>query len=143
MIMIKINDHILARFVADSTEWFGEFDVPLSATNSLKIEHYGKNYLTDNDPDKFFELQKVYINKVDLKHHVYQFKQTAFLPPWDVVGPPDHSFYLGHNGFLAINFTSPVNTWIQSLFNISQETMHGQQTTPEVLQQIKNYFNLD
>jgi len=143
LIMIKINEAVVARFEADCTEWADEFDMVLNSVNTLKIEHFGKNYLTDHTPDKFFELQKVFINEVDLKHHVYLVKQTAFLPPWDSVGPPDHSFYLGHNGFLSLEFTSPVNQWIQRLFNIDNKTMHGQQTTVEVLEQVKNYFELN
>lgn len=141
--MIKINEIVLARFQADSTEWSGEFDVELESINKLKIEHFGKNYLTDHTPDKFFELQQVFINEVNLKHHVYLLKQTAFLPPWDTVGPPENSFYLGHNGFLSVEFTSPVNQWIQKLFNIDDKTMHGQQTTLKVLEQVKNYFDLN
>jgi hypothetical protein len=142
MMMIKINDHIIDRFLADSSEYQLTFDVPLLENNQLKIEHYGKNYITDHTPDKYFELKKVFVNEVDLKHHIYHFKQTAFLPPWDHQPPPEHSFYLGHNGFLALNFTSPVNDWIQRLFNLTTETMHGQQTTRKVLYQVKEFFNI-
>jgi DNA polymerase III alpha subunit (gram-positive type) len=41
-----------------------------------------------------------------------------------------------------LEFTSPVDKWIQNLFNISNDTMDGQQTTREVLTQIKEYFNV-
>jgi len=142
MIMIRINDDIVDRFHADSTEWSGHFDLDLLSSNVLKIEHYGKNYITDQTPDKYFELKQVFINDVNLKHHVYNFKQTAYLPPWDSDQPPAHSFYLGHNGYLAMNFNSPVNSWLQSLFGITTETMHGQSTTVAVLNNVKKYFNI-
>jgi hypothetical protein len=140
--MIKINDQILDRFEADSQSWAGEFDVDLLQTNTLKIEHYGKNYITDQTPDKYFELTKVFINEVDLKHHVYQFEQTAYLAPWDTVHPPHHSFYLGHNGYLSMQFSSPVDRWLQNLFGLTSETMHGQTTTQEVLTQVKTFFEI-
>lgn len=142
MIMIKINDVIVARFHADNTEWVGEFSVDLLSTNVLKIEHYGKNYITDQCPDKHFELKKVFINGVDLKHHIYRFKQTAYLPPWDTTEPPEHSFYLGHNGYLSMTIGSPINAWIQNLFGLTKETMHGQQTTVAVLNSVKKYFDI-
>jgi hypothetical protein len=142
MIMIKINDCIVDRFQADGSEWAGQIDADLLSSNVLKIEHYGKNYITDQNPDKYFELTKVYINEVDLKHHIYNFKQTAYLPPWDLVEPPDHSFYLGHNGYLSVKFNSPVNLWLRQLFGLTDETMHGQQTTQAVLDSVKKYFDM-
>lgn len=143
MIMIKINDTIVDRFHADqANEWNGEFKCNLDSHNVLKIEHYGKNYITDQSPDKYFELQKVFINQVDLKNHIYKFKQTAYLAPWDSVPPPDHSLYLGHNGYLGLLFESPVNSWLQKTFDLTSETMHGQSTTREVLLQVKNFFEI-
>lgn len=144
MIMIKINDLIVDRFHADHTgEWSGEFECAPGSCNILKIEHYGKNYITDQTPDKYFELQKVFINQVDLKNNIHRFKQTAYLPPWDSVAPPDHSLYLGHNGYLSLPFESPVNQWIQKIFNLNSETMHGQTTTVEVLSQVKKFFEIE
>lgn len=142
LIMIKVNDVIIDRFEANSTTWEKEFMLDLQDRNDLKIEHYGKNYLLDNNPDKYFELHKIYFNEVDLKYHIHQFKQLAYLPPWDTVGPPEHSLYLGHNGVLLLNFSSPIDSWIQGLFNINDKTMDGQQTTKAVLQHIKAYFNV-
>lgn len=142
MIMIKINNKILERFEADSESWSGQFDLDLQDLNVLQIEHYGKNYITDQNPDKYFELLQVFINDVDLKHHVYNFKQTAYLPPWDTVYPPDHSFYLGHNGYLSLQFSAPVDQWISRLFGLTAETMHGQTTTREVLNRVKDFFEI-
>lgn len=143
MIMIKINDTIIDRFQADEKkEWTGEYFLELLPENTLKIEHYGKNYITDQNPDKYFELEKIFVNQVDLKHHLHRFQQFAYLPPWDHSPPPDHSLYLGHNGYLKLEFTSPVNQWIQKLFGLTSGTMHGQSTTREVLQQVKNFFQI-
>jgi hypothetical protein len=55
LIMIKINDVIIDRFEANSTTWEKEFTLDFQDCNDLKIEHYGKNYLLDNNPDKYFE----------------------------------------------------------------------------------------
>lgn len=142
LIMIKINETVVDRFEANTTEWEKKFNLDLNENNILKIEHYGKNYLTDHNPDKYFELQKIFINDVDLKHHIHKFKQLAYLPPWDHEDPPEHSLYLGHNGILSLKFNSPVNQWIQYLFNINSDTMDGQQTTKVVLSQVKEYFNV-
>jgi hypothetical protein len=142
-IMIKINDQVVARFCAETTMWNGEFIVRLEESNTLKIEHYGKNYKTDQNPDRYFELEKIYINDVDLKYHIHRFKQTAFLAPWDIENPPEHSLYLGHNGYLCLEFGSPVDQWIQQLFGVTPETMHGQSTTREVLEKTKQYFGIN
>ena len=142
MIMIRINGDILQRFSADGTEWEQSFCLDLKPNNCLQIEHYGKNYITDQMPDKYFELKKIFVNDVDLKHHVHRIKQTAYLPPWDSVGPPAHSLYLGHNGYLELNFDSPVNGWLQAVFGLTAETIHGQQTSRAVLSSVKQYFDL-
>ena len=141
MIMIKIDHKIVARFEANDTEWSGEFTI--NNATLIQIEHYGKNYITDQVPDKFFELEKIWINEVDLKHHIHKFKQTAYLPTWDHEEPPETSLYLGHNGYLALEFTSPVDNWIKRLFNINNETMDGQQSTRQVLDQVKQYFSIN
>lgn len=143
LIMIKVNDNIVERFHADSKEWSSKFAFEPNRVNTLKIEHYGKNYITDQSPDKFFELEKCYINGVDLKHHIHLFRQTAFLPPWDNQSPPDYSLYLGHNGYLKLEFESPTNNWLQSLFGVTPNTMHGQQTTKKVLREVKDFFGFN
>jgi hypothetical protein len=142
LIMIKVNEVIVDRFEANSSTWEGTALLKPAQINTLKIEHYGKNYLTDSDPDKYFELSKIYINDVDLKHHIHKFKQIVYLPPWDDVSPPQDSLYLGHNGTLILEFTSPIDKWIQNLFNMNSNTMDGQQTTREILAQIKEFFNV-
>jgi len=141
-IMIKINDQIVSRFQANGSSWAGEFSIKLKKSNILKIEHYGKNYITDQNPDKFFQLEKIYVNEVDLKHHIHKLKQTAYLAPWDTDSPPESSLYLGHNGYLSLEFTSPVDDWIRSLFGVTTETMHGQSTTRKVLEETKEYFSI-
>jgi hypothetical protein len=138
--MIKINDQVIDRFCADQAQWQGTYSLDFSADNSLKIEHYGKNYVTDSVPDRYFELLRLYVNDVDLKHHLYNLRQTAYLPPWDTQPPPDHSLYLGHNGYLELGFSSPINAWIQGLFGIDSKTMHGQATTRAVLDDVKASF---
>jgi len=138
--MLKINDIIVDRFCADSTEWQCTHSFDCFADNVLKIEHYGKNYVTDSVPDRYFELVRMHVNDVDLKHHLYNCRQTAYLPPWDTQHPPEQSLYLGHNGYLELRFSSPVNAWIQSLFGINNRTMHGQATTREVLADVKDFF---
>lgn len=140
LIMIKINDAVIDRICADGSEWQRTHSLDLCAKNKLKIEHYGKNYITDSTPDKYFELQHLYINEVDLKHNVYMIRQTAYLPPWDTTSPSDRSLYLGHNGYLELEFTAPINAWIQKIFGVHAHTMHGQTTSCEVLDDVKNFF---
>jgi hypothetical protein len=139
-ILIKINHEIVSRFQADSTNWECVLEFDPKDTNRLQIEHYGKNYITDQRPDKYFELKRCYINDVDLKHHIHSFKQTAYLAPWDTDPPPSSSLYLGHNGYLELEFAAPVNNWIKKMFNVSNDTMHGQHTTRKTLIEVKQYF---
>lgn len=142
MIMIMINGTVIDRFLAETGTWQGQCSVELlPSKNRLQIWHYGKNYNTDHAPDKFFQLEKIYINGVDLKHHIHRFQQIAFLPPWDQEPPPSTSLYLGHEGYLELEFDSPVNQWIKNLFNVGESTMHGQQTTRAVLDDVKKFFD--
>jgi len=141
LMMVTVGDVVLSRFQADQTSWQQEFAVPAAQEHSLKIWHYGKNYITDHTPDKFFHLEKIWINGVDLRDHMGLIKQTAFIAPWDQVSPPSHSLYLGHNGYLELKFATPVVPWIQNLFKLNRDTMHGQQTTREVLNSVKDYFD--
>lgn len=139
--MIKVDDDIIANFEANASSWEGEFTTD-KENFILKIEHYGKNYTTDHSPDKYFKLKKIFINDVDLKHHIHKIKQRTFTPPWDTPVDDNNNLYLGHNGYLYINLTSPVDSWIKILFNVTSETMHGQSTTKEVLNEIKKYFDV-
>lgn len=142
LIMVTVNDMIVDRFVADSNKWQGEFSGELLDKNFFRIWHFGKNYHIDHAPDKFFQLEKFYINGVDLKHHIHRFRQTAFLPPWDNEPPPNDSLYLGHEGYIELEFGGPINPWIKKIFNINEQTMHGQQTTRDVLNDVKKFFDL-
>lgn len=138
-IRVWINDTLIDSFEADQTTWETFVDVDLKGgNNSLRIEHYGKDLARESNPDKFFELEKCYINEVDLKHHIHKFRQIANVDN----PPPEHSHYLGHNGYLEIKFDSPVDLWIKRLFNVHTDTMHGQQTTREVLEEVKQFFGL-
>lgn len=138
--MVTVDDMVIDRFQADQTTWHGEVQIPSHRDHCLKIWHYGKNYIMDQQPDKFFHLQKLWINGIDLRDHLHLLSQTAFIAPWDRESPPSHSLYLGHEGYLELKFRSPVTPWIQSLFNLNSETMHGQKTTRQVLDSVKRYF---
>lgn len=140
MIMIEINGQTVDRFSADGQGWQGTLQFQDREANELRIYHYGKNYITDQCPDKFFELQRAWINGVDLKHNLHRFQQVAFLPPWDTDPPPAHSLYLGHNGYLALSFQMPINAWLKTIFGVDQQTMHGQHTTRTVLDDVKSSF---
>ena len=67
----------------------------------IEIVHYGKNYSTDTDTH--FELQKLYINEVDIKQELFNFIQYPDIPPWDNWHVDNHplewknNLYLGHN----------------------------------------------
>jgi hypothetical protein len=142
LMMITMDDVVIDRFEANDTNWQALIPVHAHGEHSLRIWHYGKNYITDQQPDKFFLLEKMWINDVDLKHHLSRLQQTAFIAPWDQEPPPAHSLYLGHEGYIELRFRSPVMAWIQELFGAAgNDTMHGQKTTREVLQSVKHYFD--
>ena len=140
---VWINNQLIGEFEANSDLWEISVDINLKEhNNSLRLEHYGKNLANESNPDKFFELIKCYINEVDLKYHIHKFRQHADVPKDDSSQPPEHSHYLGHNGYLEINFDSPVDDWIRKLFNVHTDTMDGQSTTRKVLEETKEYFGI-
>lgn len=105
---------------------------------SLKIEHYGKNYITDN---KFIEITKMYINNIDLEHVLWQGVQVATLPPWDDGDPVmPGNLYLGHNGYIEWTFENPLLKDLQSRLNKGVQQIVGQETTYEILEQMKSKF---
>ena len=110
----------------------------------IEIVHYGKNYSTDTDTH--FELQKLYINEVDIKQELFNFIQYPDIPPWDNWHVDNHplewknNLYLGHNGKLMYNeFITPSIPWFHKRFsNIHQP--QGMRSNKEFLQEMKKDF---
>ena len=110
----------------------------------IEIVHYGKNYNTDSDT--YFELQKLYINEVDIKNEIYNCIQYPDLPPWeewhnnnDVI-KWKNNLYLGHNGKLVYNeFTTPSVPWYHQKFSKVHQPV-GMTSSKDILEEIKKGF---
>lgn len=125
-----------------------EFDCELEDGNHvIEIVHYGKNYITDTDT--YFELQKLYINQVDIKEELWNFVQHPDIPPWDEWHIDNDSIkwknnlYLGHNGKLVYNkFTTPSIPWFHHHFSTIHQPK-GMTTDNDLLQSMKEEFFKD
>lgn len=112
-------------------------------TNTLAFEHYGKNHVIDND--KFFQIDKIFINNVDLCHITQECKFDAIMPPWEeqdsieIIG----NTYMGWNGKLVYTFENPIMLDIQKRLGRTVTQMEGQETSRDVLNHMKNYFFSD
>ena len=116
------NNFPLIRFYINNTcidnikahrgtfEYHAEFDAEV---NTFTIEHYGKNYIKDSDPDTFFDLTELRFNNLSV---MPKLKQYPLLPPWDGVDIPEweDNSRLGHNGKLVLEFTLPFRRWMLS-----------------------------
>lgn len=104
----------------------------------LQFHHYGINHHRD---DKWVEIQKIYINNIDLRHILWDGVQHAFIPPWDDLDPiMPGNLYLGYNGNITWTFDNPILLDIQKRLGRTVKTIHGQETTAEVLEKTKKYF---
>jgi len=132
------DDKIVANFEANTDSI--EFPVVPGnkLTSCLRLEHYGKNYITDK---KYIEAKKIYINNIDLEHIVWDGVQVATLPPWDKNNPVmPGNLYLGHNGYIEWTFKNPLLKDIQHRLNKGVPQINGQETSRAVLEEMKQYF---
>jgi len=142
LIRFLINDELVDSFEAKSNLYEIKYKFT-DGPQKITIEHYGKNYITDSNPDKFFELVDIYFDNLNLENLKYNFIQTPLLPPWDkqiekIVG----NLYLGHNGKLDLNFEYPIHVWMKKKFGREVSPINNQQTTKEMLFLAKKKFNL-
>lgn len=142
LIRIIYNKKIKKNFEASGSEI--EFNITQSSKlkkSVLKIEHYGKNYHND---DKFFEIEKMWINNIDLEHIIWESRQYPILPPWDENSNTPFFYkgnlFLGHNGYIEWKFKNPILIDIKNRLGKTVSRIDGQETTSEVLNSIKNYF---
>lgn len=142
LIRIIYDDKIIKNFEADDLE--AEFQIEQNLTDeysTLKIEHYGKNYHSDK---KFFEIEKVWINNIDIEHILWESYQYPILPPWDDKSQEQTfqkgNMFLGHNGYIVWRFKNPIILDLKDRLGKSVSQIEGQETTWEVLNSVKSYF---
>lgn len=142
LIRVSYDSKTIANFEANNSTL--EFTIKQninSTTSCLCVEHYGKNYQTDN---KFFEVKKIFVNNIDLEHLLWDGVQYPILAPWEEQCLQDVSYpgnlYLGHNGRIEWKFNNPILLDIQKRLGRNVTQIQGQETTQAVLDQIKDYF---
>lgn len=142
LISISCNHRWIDTFEASNSVYTTTILVE-PGTVRFEIEHWGKNPITDSDPDKFFELTEIMINDLYFPVLLENSKQTIKPTPWDprLITLKGNN-YLGHNGNLVITWSSPLNQWIAKTFGPVQYPIQGQETTREVLEEAKQFFKI-
>ena len=132
------NNQQVANFEASGSEI--EFPIIPKADgySTLIVEHYGKNAYTEHD--KFIEVVDMRINNITLKHILWECTQYPIVAPWDEPFQQDGNLYLGHNGHIVWKFKNPLLLDIQKRLKVWTRTQEGQESTKEVLDEIKEYF---
>jgi len=142
LMAISCNHQWIDSFEANKNSYTATVSVEPGPVH-FEIEHWGKNPITDCDPDKFFELVDIKLNDLYcpmlLKNSVQHIKPTPWNPK--LIALPGNN-YLGHNSTLVITWSSPFNQWVQTSFDIQHRPIQGQETTREVLEQAKNFFKI-
>jgi len=142
IISFYVNDILIDTIHADNDKVNLSFNAPIGDWKFSAI-HWGKNPHNESSPDKFFEITDITINKVNISRIIHRGIQYPQLPPWEKaqvswVG----NLYMGHNGKIEWNFTSPIYDYLRQEFNTVVKPIVGQETTREVLEQTKKFFNL-
>ena len=143
LVRVLFNDEIVTNFEADGhqVEFTVQQDPSSNNISTLVVEHYGKNYHND---DKFFKVEKIYINNINFEKILWEGVQHQILPPWDwnkQVNICDNgNMYLGHNGKIVWSFKNPILLDIQHRLGKQVEQMSGQDSTREVLEHVKTFF---
>lgn len=135
------NEKIISNFEANAGSIEFTLHQQQTEISILSFEHYGKNYTRDN---KFIEIEKIYINNIDLDSILWDGIQYPILAPWDKDSTENISYkgnmYLGHNGYILWKFKNPLLIDIQKRLGRTVKQISGQETTREVLDDIKKYF---
>lgn len=94
-----------------------EFAMPVNASNLVRIEHHGKHFgeqgrwdtESHNDSivrDRAVKIKRIWLDQVDLTAHIMQ------RWPMHTAQGPIYTDYLGHNGYIDVEFGAPVYSWI-------------------------------
>lgn len=143
LVRVLFNDKIVANFEANGNqvEFTVQQDPNPQGTSTLVVEHYGKNYHNDSS---FFQVEKVYINNIDFEKILWEGVQHQVLPPWDwekdVNNCDSGNMYLGHNGQIVWSFKNPILLDIRDRLDKQVKPISGQDSTREVLTQVKKFF---
>ena len=139
LVRFMIDDVCYANIKAASRPVNFSVDLP-EGKHTFDIEHYGKNYEKDSDPDTFFQLEELFFNKINFKHIKYHIKQKPILPPWEGLEQPIwDDLRMGFNGTLSFEFEVPIGMWFRKKFNVI-DPMVGQETTWEYLETAKAVY---
>lgn len=142
LISIAYNHQWVDSFEANSNIYCKEFLVHHGEVY-LEIEHWGKNPITDSNPDKFFQLLNVKINGLYCSTLLENSYQTIKPTPWNPhLVTLRSNTYLGHNGSLILHWASPFDQWVQQTSRVDYQPIQGQHTTREVLEQAKKFFKI-
>lgn len=143
LITVTCNNQWLDCFEASGNHYSFIHEVT-EGPKSLIIEHWGKNPITDSEPnDKFFELIDLTINEIPCRKLLPGIIKKVKPTPWNkTIVQTTGDTYLGHNGTLEIRFQSPVKPWLHERFNQGNKQIQGQHTTREVLAEAKKFFKL-
>lgn len=113
--------------------------------HQIEIVHYGKNYIVDGN--RSFELKKLLINDVDIKHEIFNFVQIPDLPPWENWHTNNNptvwvnNLHLGHNGKIVYtDFETPSINWFKKKF-VNVYMPAGMQSSNDVLDLAKKFIN--
>jgi hypothetical protein len=145
LVRVLFNDEIVANFEANKNqvEFTVQQDPDPRNVSTLVVEHYGKNYHND---DKFFQVEKIYINNIDFEKILWEGVQHQILPPWDwddrLNDCDSGNMYLGHNGQIVWNFKNPILLDVRDRLDKQVKPISGQDSTREVLNQVKKFFKL-
>ena len=114
---ITLDEKLITSWIAHDDNDI-EFSANLdTGAHVLRIHQLSKNHKTDGF--RAFELQKIYVNDADLKHNIHNFVQWPELPRWEKTGKQEQwkdNLHLGHNGYLELNFSTPIQEWFKKIF---------------------------
>ena len=138
---ISVNDTAVHEFIANQTQETFNIQVPEGAFD-LKIEHYGKNM--KKEVDKFMEVEKIFLNDIDIKNKIWDTTQIADVPKWQ--DKNDYrwkgNLYLGHNGYVSYRFESPIFKFLSDYHNQDKKVSSNMESYDmDLLYEMKDYFS--
>ncbi len=138
---ISVNETSIHEFTADKTQEVCSFSVPEGAFD-IKIEHYGKNM--KKEVDKFVEIEKIFLNDIDIKNKIWDTTQVAEVPQWQ--DKNDYrwkgNLYLGHNAYVSYRFESPIYKFLSEYHNQDKKVSSNMESYDmDLLYEMKDYFS--
>jgi hypothetical protein len=138
---ILVDNVVVHSFVAKDTVENFYFHVPKGKFN-LKVLHYGKNMKTD--VDRFIEIEKIFLNDIDLKNMIWETTQIAELPKWQNSKDFEwrSNLYLGHNAYIEYNLESPIIDFLLEYHTKGTKVSSNMDSYDmDLLYEMKDYFS--